>query len=801
MPSAGISPVMTLRMRFVLALVSFVTATPALAQLQQGTISGRIVGPDNAVIGQAQVTLVDQLGNAVVSVAASNGEFRLTNVATGTYSLKAEAPPFQAIVQTLSVVDARPILLELKLSAALAEQVNVTAESTQPATTATRTTLAGDAVRRAPIRISSRGLQDAIATTPGWATEDNGLMHARGVDDGFLYVVDGVPMYERMDSAHGVAPDPEMVDSLNVLVGHVPPEFGFKSGGVIEVRTSSRRSDSWLGNVQASTASDATHQASSVFGGPLSSSTALTIGLSGQRSDRFLDPVHPDNFHNNGNAANGTAEFSWMMSPSSTLSVVGGIGRSSFDVPHNEDQEEAAQDQRQKNLQTWQTGSWQRAWSSGTVSQIAGYHRSGSARLVGTEHDTPLYISADRSLRRVGVLGSVTHHRGRHVLKTGMEAARLSLREDFMFFVTDEDEGEEAGLSDEALEHDEDNPFDFSGHDNPTLFAVYAQDSVQFGRGLTVDFGVRVDRSRMLLAASQWSPRVGVAYHVPDTGTTIRGSVDRFFQPPQAENLLLGSSEEARELSPFVDETGGGADLEPERQWAGELGVNQLFASGVRLDMSYWRRRVESVGDPNVLFGTTIIVPNAIARGKAEGFDVRLDLPRRRGTSGYLSYTNARVVQYGPVTGGLFLEDEVLEIADGTAFTPDHDQRHVAAFGLSYDDPVSGFWASFGGRYESGTPLEVDEDELDELMERPGSELVNFETGRVNPRLLFDVMAGRRLFRAGGHEFTLRGAILNFAGERFAYNFGNPFSGTHFGPGRTFQIGMQVRLGRQQPFP
>ena len=126
--------------------------------------------------------------------------------------------------------------------------MNVTAETNQPVTTTTRTTLAGDAVRRAPIRISSRGLQDAIATTPGWATEDNGLMHARGVDDGFLYVVDGVPMYERMDSAHGIAPDPEMVESINVMVGHVPPEFGFKSGGVIEVRTSTGKSDSWLGN-------------------------------------------------------------------------------------------------------------------------------------------------------------------------------------------------------------------------------------------------------------------------------------------------------------------------------------------------------------------------------------------------------------------------------------------------------------------------------------------------------------------------------------------------------------------------
>ena len=256
-------------------------------------------------------------------------------------------------------------------------------------------------------------------------------------------------------------------------------------------------------------------------------------------------------------------------------------------MPHNEEQEEAGQDQRQTNLQTWQTASWQRAWSGNTVSQVAGYHRSGSAELLGSERDTPLFIRADRSLRRTGVLGSVTHHRGKHVLKAGVEAARLSLHEDFSFFVTDEDEGEEADLSEGVLEHDEDDPFVFSGRANPTLFALYAQDSIQFGRGLTVDVGVRFDRARMLIESSQWSPRLGVAYHLPGSGTTIRGSVDRFFQPPQAENLLLGSSEQARELSPFVDETGGGGeDLEPERQWAGEVGINQTLRAGCG---STWR--------------------------------------------------------------------------------------------------------------------------------------------------------------------------------------------------------------------
>lgn len=48
----------------------------------------------------------------------------------------------------------------------------------------------------------------------------------------------------------------------------------------------------------------------------------------------------------------------------------------------------------------------------------------------------------------------------------------------------------------------------------------------------------------------------------------------------------------------------------------------------------------------------------------------RLELPRRRVVSAYLSYTNSRVIQYGPFTGGSFLEDELIDIEDGTASHP-----------------------------------------------------------------------------------------------------------------------------------
>lgn len=777
----------------VLTVLSVCAPEPARAQLQQGTIHGTVSGPDGTAIDGADVTLLDSLGTALQAVKSTAGQFRFSNVAPGTYALRAEAPPFRAMMPALTVGGALPVRIELRLSAALSEQVVVSGGQQEPGSIATRVTLAGQAVRRAPARLRSRGLQDAIATTPGWSTEDNGLLHVRGVDDGFLYVIDGVPVYERLDGLFGVAPDPAMIDSVSILTGYVPPEFGFKSGGVIEVRSAARTVDAWQGHADAGAGSDDVREFSSVAGGPLGRPAALTIGLAGLTSSRFLDSVHPGNLHNDGATISGGAQLGWNLSASGTVTAIAGFGRSDFDVPHGEAQQDAEQDQRQRVQNSWQTVSWQQSWSANTVSQLAGYHRRGSSVLAGSPNDVPLFTHADRTLRRVGVLGSVTHHRGRHLVKAGAEASRLALQEHFLFAVTNAAEAEDADLSDRVLEHTRENPFLFRDAARPTLFSVYLQDSIRVANRLTVDVGVRGDWSRLLKRASQWSPRVGASYQWPATQTTLRGSFARFFQPPQAENILLASSEAARQLSPFLDDTGaGGGDLEPERQTAVELGIHQVLARRLRLDISYWRRRVASVADPNVFFGTTIVFPNTAAKGRASGVDARLELPRHRGWSAYVSYANSRVVQFGPITGGLFLEEEVIDIGPGTAFTPDHDQRNVGAFGLMYDHERSGLSLALTGRYESGTPLEAHDDELDELRDRPGAELVDFARGRVRPRRVLDLSVAQPLLRAARVNLELRLAVLNLTGSRWAYNFGNPFSGTHFGPGRTLQIGART---------
>jgi hypothetical protein len=138
----------------------------------------------------------------------------------------------------------------------------------------------------------------------------------------------------------------------------------------------------------------------------------------------------------------------------------------------------------------------------------------------------------------------------------------------------------------------------------------------------------------------------------------------------------------------------------------------------------------------------------------------------------------------------VFLEDDVADIGPGVEFTPDHDQRVVASGGLTWTGSRASLSAV--GRYESGTPIELDEDEADELASRPGADRVDFERGRVRPRTTVSLLGTLRIWQGARAAVSLRGAVLNLFDADYAYNFGNPFSGTHFGAPRTASVAVRV---------
>jgi hypothetical protein len=97
-------------------------------------------------------------------------------------------------------------------------------------------------------------------------------------------------------------------------------------------------------------------------------------------------------------------------------------------------------------------------------------------------------------------------------------------------------------------------------------------------------------------------------------------------------------------------------------------------------------------------------------------------------------------------------------------------------------------------RYESGVPLDVEPEKLEGLKFAPGAELVNFDRGRVKPRTTLNFSAGVDVVKTEKVVCSAHLDILNLADRFFAYNFGNPFEGTHFGYGRRWSGGLRFEF-------
>src|SRR4051794_4661151 len=322
----------------------------ALAQLQVAVLRGRVVDPQSQPLAHATVHLQDSSGHAVRSaLTTGDGAFRLADIAPGSYVVRVEVNGAPVLTKPLVVRGSLPVELTLQTGVAVAESIVVRGDAAAN-TTEHPWSLAGETVRDAGEPLPGQRVQGALASLPGWMAEDNGLLHVRGGDDGLLFVQDGIPVFARLDRLFGMAPSPSAIASMHVMNGYIPPEFGFKSGGVVEVRTESGIRDAWSGNVDTGLADLGTRHVEGFGAGPVGTRAGLMLTGSDERSSRFLDPVTLENLHNDGRSSSLAAQFTFQ-SAAGLFSGSAQGGQSRYDVPHDLTQEAAGQDQRQRTSQ------------------------------------------------------------------------------------------------------------------------------------------------------------------------------------------------------------------------------------------------------------------------------------------------------------------------------------------------------------------------------------------------------------------------------------------------------------------
>jgi len=174
----------------IFGVLLFVHVNTASAQIQIGTVKGAVSDQAGALLGGTEVTLDNAItGFHAATRTAEQGEFFFDNVPFGNYKLRASLSGFVGAAWSLSVRSNIPITINLTLNVAgVSASVSVVADEplVQPDSASTETTVDQTFISRLPGAAGGRQLQNVIATTPGWRTENDGLLHVRGVDDGVL---------------------------------------------------------------------------------------------------------------------------------------------------------------------------------------------------------------------------------------------------------------------------------------------------------------------------------------------------------------------------------------------------------------------------------------------------------------------------------------------------------------------------------------------------------------------------------------------------------------------------------------
>ncbi|MGH9581142.1 MAG: TonB-dependent receptor plug domain-containing protein, partial [Terriglobales bacterium] len=550
--------------------------------------------------------------------------------------------------------------------------------------------------------------------------------------------------------------DARNLRSAEIMTGNVSAEYGGKLGAVVNVNTKSGLEMPWSGSLSLTGGSFSRGEVGAEIGGHWKN-LGVFASAAGQRSQRFLDPPEIQNFHNFGGSGRLFVKFDWIASQQDIFRLSLTTNGTNLQVPNREDQELLGQHQRQELRDDAQSLAWNHVFSPHTVSDVVAYRRSSSARLL--DHGLtgfPFVALQARRQRSEGLRANLSHQRGTHSLKAGVQVLRLPIHEEFLVAATDP-----AILADPANPASAfplASPFQFDGRRTGNETSFFAQDRFTLGGRLTLDVGLRFDHYRIVVEEDHVSPRVGVAYYVKKTGTVLRASYNRLFQTPPIENLLLSSSPEGAVFSPIGSLVSRAVG--PEEQNAYEVGLQQQLGKYVRLDLAHYIKNIRNFSDKDQFLNTGVIFPIVIAKGDVRGTEVRMDLAAIRGWSAFLSYANSKAVATTPLVGGLFLGESSSElIIPGIEFNADHDQRNSGQFGVTYSHK-SGVWFSVSGRHDSGVPSEFDPAILP-LLDPAIREQLDEVRFRIRPRTTLDLAAGVELMSKRRHPITLQLTVQN----------------------------------------
>ena len=211
-----------------------------------------------------------------------------------------------------------------------AQRLNAARLSIEPSLGASTYTVNNAAIQALPGG-DNQPLNDVILQLPGVVQDSFGQFHVRDDHNGIQYRINGTILPEGI-SVFGQTLSPRLVESLSLITGALPAQYGLETAGIIDVTTKSGLKNG--GEISLYGGSHGTYNPSLVYGG---SSGGSNFFVSAEFKRTQLGIESPDGSstpdHDRADQANVFVYADHILTQSDKVSFIGGYSNDRFQIP------------------------------------------------------------------------------------------------------------------------------------------------------------------------------------------------------------------------------------------------------------------------------------------------------------------------------------------------------------------------------------------------------------------------------------------------------------------------------------
>jgi len=554
-------------------------------------------------------------------------------------------------------------------------------------------------------------LNQVLLRAPGVVGDSYGQLHVRGDHANLQYRINGVVIPESI-SGFGQALDTRFADEVNVLTGALPAQYGYRTAGVVDIRTKGADLAN-AGSVEVVVGSRGHVETSANIGGTEGNLQYFVTGSWLKNRIGIENPTpESDALHDDTRQGKGFAYLSYLLGERSRVSLMLGSAQSKFQIPNVPGESPSFTlagatppastdlDANQRERNSFEVLTFQSSLDDGTDYQVSLFNRTSSVHYLPDPVGDLTYngVAADVTRRNVatGLQFDLSRQlNAQHTLRSGLylQRERGSVANSSTVFPADADGNQ---TSDTPLTIQDDSRI--GGH----LVGVYLQDEWQPTKALTVNYGLRYDRVNTVVSESQLSPRLGLVYQLGED-TRVHAGYARYFTPPPTEKIDTTSVEKFLGTTNALPSDADTA-VRSERSNYFDLGVSHQLTPSITLGADAYYRQVAHLQDEGQFGNALIYSAFNFEKGRIYGLELSASYKEKQ-LSAYanVSFTAAR--GKGIETGQFNFDADELAYIQSHWVHLDHEQTFAASTGVSYrfaDSTVLGADLLYGSGLRNG---------------------------------------------------------------------------------------------------